>query len=262
MISCVLTVQQHLSKAFAKVVQLFKQNLATPVATSSKSGMNANKDGVVTMTQDLLQILLPFLGDKDSQTLFELSSKEDVLENKDTGVQKRGYKILGKLIDSGKIEITSEDFIQQLESRADGVFAAAKKVCVESHLSSGVVPENLQDRLHLLAVLVNMLPNTSLHLLPSLIPEAVLGTKEPSEKARLEAFDLIVAMGKKMKEGGLVKRNLLEGMDEDDATESASLIGQLFSAHANQTGICSTRIFGRILHDDSWWPRRCESPYD
>ena len=195
--------------------------------------MNADKGGVVTMTQDLLQILLPFLGDKDSQALLELSIKEDVLENKDTGVQKRGYKILGKLIDSGKIEITSEDFIQQLESRADGVFAAAKKVCVESYLSSGIIPEIFQDRLHLLAVLVNMLPNTSLHIIPSLIPEAVLGTKEPSEKARLEAFDLIVAMGKKMKEGGLVKRNLLEGMDEDDAMESASSISEFLSAQTN-----------------------------
>jgi len=87
-------------------------------------------------------------------------------------------------------------------------------------------PEDLQDRLHLLALLVNMLPNTSLHLLPSLIPEGVLGTKEPSEKARLGAFDLIVTMGKKMKEGGVVKRNLLEGMDEDDATESASLVSE------------------------------------
>ena len=69
-----------------------------------------------------------------------------------------------------------------------------------------------------------MLPNTSLHMLPSLIPEAVLGTKEPSEKARLEAFNLIVTMGKKMGEGGVVKRNLLEGMDEGDATESTSSI--------------------------------------
>ena len=73
-----------------------------------------------------------------------------------------------------------------------------------------------------------MLPDTSLHLLPSLIPEAVLGTKEPSEKARLEAFDLIVTMGKKMKVGGVVKRNLLEGMDEDDATESTSSIRKGF----------------------------------
>ena len=93
--------------------------------------------------------------------------------------------------------------------------------------SSRPAHENLQDRLHLLASLVNVLPNTSLHLLPSLIPEAVLGTKEPSEKARLEAFNLIVTMGAKMKEGGVVKRDLLEGMEDDDATESTSLTNEL-----------------------------------
>ena len=211
------------------MAQLFKQNLAIPTATSSKSGMNTDRDGVVTMTQDLLQVLLPYLGEKDAQTLFELSSTENVLENKDTGVQKRGYKILSKLVESRKIKTTPEDFIQQLEGRVDGVSAAGKKVCAHYTLRFSWPPhENSQDRLHLLALLVNMLPNTSLHLLPSLIPEAVLGTKEPSEKARLEAFDLIVTMGKKMKEGGVVKRNLLEGMDGDDATESTSLIKESF----------------------------------
>ena len=221
-------VLQHLSKAFAKVTQLFKQNLAVPTGPSSKSRMNNSGDGVVTMTQDLLQILLPYLGDKDAQTLFELSSTGNVLESKDTGVQKRGYKILTKLVDSGKTQITPEKLIQQLEGRVDGVTAAAKKVCAQVPLSFSRL-KDLQDRLHLLALLVSMLPDTSLHLLPSLIPEAVLGTKEPSEKARLEAFDLIVTMGKKMKEGGVVKRNLLEEMDEDDATESTSSISKRFS---------------------------------
>ena len=54
-----------------------------------------------------------------------------------------------------------------------------------------------------------------MHIIPSLIPEAVLGTKEPSEKARSAAFDLIVAMGRKMNEGGVVKRSLVDGMEED-----------------------------------------------
>lgn len=226
---CLLTFLKHLSKAFDKVAQLFKQNLAVTTAASSKPGMNATGDGVVMMTQDLLQILLPYLGHKDAQTLFEFSSTGDVLESRDTGVQKRGYKILTKLVDCGKVQLTPENLIQQLESRVDGVAAAAKRVCAQVSIGlSRLTPESLQDRLHLLALLVNMLPDTSLHLLPSLIPEAVLGTKEPSEKARLEAFDLIVAMGKKMKEGGVVKRNLLEGMDEDDATESTSSIDKRF----------------------------------
>lgn len=128
-VSRTLTLSQHLSKAFEKVTELLKQNLATPTTASSKSGMNTSGEGVVAMTQDLLQILLPFLGDSNSRTLFELSCAEEVLENKDTGVQKRGYKILSKLIDSRKIQVTPEDFIQQLEGKADGVSAAAKKVC-------------------------------------------------------------------------------------------------------------------------------------
>ena len=110
------------------MTQLLGQNLVTPAATSPKSGMNIDGSAVVTMTQDLLYILLPFLGDNDSGTLFELSSMESVLGNKDTGIQKRGYKILSKLVDSGKIQVTPEEFIQQLEGKADGVSAAAKKV--------------------------------------------------------------------------------------------------------------------------------------
>lgn len=71
----------------------------------------------------------------------------------------------------------------------------------------------------MLALLVNTIPTTALHLIPSLIPEAVLGSKEPSEKARLEAFDLIVTMGKKMKEGGVVKLSLMDDMEEDGSPE-------------------------------------------
>jgi ribosomal RNA-processing protein 12 len=52
-----------------------------------------------------------------------------------------------------------------------------------------------------------------------LIPEAVLGIKEPSEKARGAAFGLIIAMGRKMAEGGVVKRSLVDGMDEDGEGE-------------------------------------------
>lgn len=65
-----------------------------------------------------------------------------------------------------------------------------------------------------MTLLLSQIPSSSLHIIPSIISEAVLGTKEPSEKARTAAFDLIVAMGNKMSEGGVVKRNLVDGMDD------------------------------------------------
>ena len=64
----------------------------------------------------------------------------------------------------------------------------------------------------------------TMHVIPTLIPEAVLGTKEPSEKARLAAFDLVVAMGCKMGEGSVIKWDLMDGMDENTPTEGTMLL--------------------------------------
>lgn len=69
-----------------------------------------------------------------------------------------------------------------------------------------------------------LIPPAHLHLLLSIIPEAVLGTKEPSEKARNTAFDLIVVMGKKMSEGGVVKRSAVDGMEQDGVPEGTARI--------------------------------------
>lgn len=72
-----------------------------------------------------------------------------------------------------------------------------------------------KDRCALLSGLVSRLEPSALHVIPVLIPEAVLGTKEPSDKARTAAFDLILAMGRKMSEGGIVKRDMIDGMEEE-----------------------------------------------
>jgi ribosomal RNA-processing protein 12 len=74
----------------------------------------------------------------------------------------------------------------------------------------------------LLASLTLLLPSTSLHVIVALVPETVLGTKEPSEKARMAAFEVIVSMGEKMSLGGVVKMSSVEGM-EDEANDGISL---------------------------------------
>jgi ribosomal RNA-processing protein 12 len=70
--------------------------------------------------------------------------------------------------------------------------------------------------MYLYTNLLPLIPASSLHIIPQLIPEAVLGTKEPSEKARTAAFELVVAMGRKMANGGVVKRSLVGGGDDGD----------------------------------------------
>jgi len=117
-----------------------------------------------------------------------------------------------------------------------------------------------QDRLQLYANLLPLIPPSSLHVIPSLIPEAVLGTKEPSEKARSAAFELIVAMGKKMAEGGVVKRDLVEGMDEDGVGEGMSIyliaLMQMFNTLVSQGKL-------RGISDyDCGWLSWCNTTHD
>jgi len=197
--------EEEITKAYLKLVDLFKQNLTKSLTTKTYNGKDA--ENITAVTQDLLVLLLPHLSSVDATGLFELCLSSDVLESKDNGVQKRGYKILSKLVEGKKAVVDAEAVVQRLEQNVDGLAAAAKK-----------------DRFHLLTHLVPLIPAQRLHLLLSIIPEAVLGTKEPSEKARNAAFDLIVAMGRKMAEGGVVKRSMVDGMDEDNAPEATASV--------------------------------------
>lgn len=85
-----------------------------------------------------------------------------------------------------------------------------------------------QDRIELFTVVVPSLSTeTQLHYIPSLLPEAILATKEVSERARTAGYELLVTMGRKMtEEGGVVKRNLVDGlaaMDLDTGNREGAL---------------------------------------
>ncbi|KAK0195371.1 armadillo-type protein [Armillaria mellea] len=192
--------ESNIGKAYAKVFEMFKANLRQPTNGSSD-------DNTIIITQDLLVMLLPHLSTTNAKALFAVCLSEEVLCSKANGVQKRGYKILCRLLECGNISIDTESVIRQLGEYTDGLVPAAKK-----------------DRFALLASLIPLISPSAMHLIPSLIPEAVLGTKEPSDKARNAAFDLIIAMGRKMSEGGVVKRNMIDGMDEDSQEDATANI--------------------------------------
>lgn len=67
-----------------------------------------------------------------------------------------------------------------------------------------------------------LIPPTSLHHIPSLIPEAVLGTKESNERTREAAYELVVGMARKMEQGGTINRSLVKGM-QDKQSEGAGV---------------------------------------
>ncbi|KAF8515453.1 NUC173-domain-containing protein [Gautieria morchelliformis] len=197
----------EVAKMYRKVVALFQQNLSNQPKNLAKPGGD-NVQNVILTTQDLLVLLLPYLPLSECKELWGVCASAAIIGNADGGIQKRGYRILSKLVQGGKLGafLDAAAVLQQLAEGADSVGAAAKR-----------------DRTALLMLLLDSLPSTSLHLIPSLIPEAVLATKEPAERTRAAAFDLVVAMGRKMKDGGVVKRHRMDGMVGEDDPNAAEV---------------------------------------
>jgi ribosomal RNA-processing protein 12 len=109
-------------------VQLFKTNLPNASKNIGTTGAAGSIGNMTTTSQDILVLLLPTLSTADSQALFELCLAPEVLSCKDNGVQKRGYKILSKLVDGGKVTVIAEVIIRRLDEMTEGLTAAAKKV--------------------------------------------------------------------------------------------------------------------------------------
>ncbi|KAF8318020.1 NUC173-domain-containing protein [Clavulina sp. PMI_390] len=189
----------EVKNVYNKITHMLNDALAKP------SPPNPNTPPVSHTMLDLLLILLPHLPHQPTAQLFEQAVSDKWIASNDAGVQKRSWRVLGRLLEAGLLwkesGMKKEDVIERVVKRV-------------SETGEKVAQGAQKDRIDLLAILVPLLsPSSQLHHIPALLPEAVLGTKEVSEKARNSAFDLLVVMGQKMCEtGGVVKRGLVEGI--------------------------------------------------
>jgi ribosomal RNA-processing protein 12 len=90
------------------------------------------------MTQDVLILILPYLSTHDASGLLDVILSKEVLTNPDNGVQKRGYKILARLVEGGKVILDVGSMINRLDELSDGLSPAAKKVHLKDFTKSGM----------------------------------------------------------------------------------------------------------------------------
>jgi len=122
--------EEEVNKAYGKVIQLFKTNLAKTVQETARPNTTAQSEvaNLTATAQDILVLLLPYMSKKDAQALFELCLTQEVLSGKDNGIQKRGYKILARLVEADKVQVEAEDALKRLDELVAGLLPAAKKV--------------------------------------------------------------------------------------------------------------------------------------
>ncbi|GAA93902.1 uncharacterized protein L969DRAFT_57619 [Mixia osmundae IAM 14324] len=197
-----------LANTSQRVQIMLKQALAKQEKRTDKTSGTAIESTAHTM-MDLLVAMVPFVDQTTSASLLDLALSDAGIGCSDGTLQKKAYRLLTRMtettIGSALIFAQLDELLTRLYSNAARTPAAAKP-----------------DRILLTTALVNRLPTSRLDAVPTLLPEAILATKESNEKTREAAYDLLVLIGRKMQAGGTVKRPVINEDDDSAAmTEDA-----------------------------------------
>ncbi|KAI5795677.1 NUC173 domain-containing protein [Geopyxis carbonaria] len=209
-----ITPRAELMGTFEKVTAMLETSLAELGAQTQADKQKKKKetDAMPPMAHTLMDLVItitPYLPAESYGALFEIFnatvSKED-----DPQLQKKAYKVVPRLAET---------------ENGRKALAAQTEALQELLINSGekVTPPARRDRLVALAQMIDFLPDEDLHFIPAVLSEVVISAKEVNEKARTAAFDLLVAMGERMKSGGVLKNSKVAHMPDDAPDVKATL---------------------------------------
>ncbi|KAL1842993.1 hypothetical protein VTJ49DRAFT_3470 [Mycothermus thermophilus] len=160
---------------------------------------------------DLVVTMSIYLPRESFEALFKIASLV-VFKDDDPQLQKKAYKLIPRLADSEVGRAALEQRHAELQTL---ILSSAEKVSAPAR----------RERLAAIATLIPLIPQTSLHFIPSILSEVVISCKEHNEKARTTAFDLLVLMGHAMvaADGALIDNSKVPNMPKDAPKVKASL---------------------------------------
>ncbi|KAF2708465.1 NUC173-domain-containing protein [Pleomassaria siparia CBS 279.74] len=215
-INAYLSIVPHkeLMETFERVATSLDSSLAESgsqtQADKQKQEKSQNKMPPMSHTlMDLVITISAYLPRESFPSLFQMANiminKED-----DPQLQKKAYKLIPRLAESdiGKAALQERSVeLQQL------ILQSADKASAPSR----------RDRLTAISRIIEHMPESELHFIPSVLSEVVISAKEVNEKAREAAYSLLVAMGEKMAAGGVVVQSKVPEMPADAPSVNATL---------------------------------------
>ncbi|KAI9797500.1 MAG: hypothetical protein M1835_000056 [Candelina submexicana] len=189
-----ITPQTELMNTFTKVISTLESSLddADPQTQAVKQKRAKADNKMPPMSHTLLDLVITiaiYLPQECFATLFAVAARI-VFKDDDPQLQKKAYKLVPRLAesDNGKLAL-----------------------------------QHRNDRLAAIAQVVHFLPQSDLHFIPSILSEVAISTKETNEKARTAAFELLLLMGEKMQQGGIVVNAKVSHMPDGAPNATASL---------------------------------------
>ena len=199
---------------FTRVTGMLEAALAesSPQTQADKQKQAPSPDKMPPTSHTLMDLVITlsvYLPTESFPTLFSLAAAI-LPQTLDPQLQKKAYKLIPRLAGSSSGLVAIKDRNPELQE------------LLLSSAASASAPSR-RDRLAAIAVVITYLPSASLHFIPSILSEVVISAKEVNEKARTAAFDLLVLMGRKMADGGVIAQSKIPHHPADAPDVPASL---------------------------------------
>ncbi|RCK65716.1 Ribosomal RNA-processing protein 12 [Candida viswanathii] len=200
--------KDELAATFDKVCGLLKQAMddeGTDVPQQSKT--EVPKTSITMM--DLIVAMAKYVPESSHNALFSIFATTVSLANNPL-MQKRAYRIISKLAEteSGKQSITK--FISEIER-------VLIETTEQTHNSAR------SARLTAILLVLELLPSSDLFFIPAILQEIIMATKDVNERSRGLSYQILIKMGQKMNEGGIIVNAKVPGFDPNSPDSEASL---------------------------------------
>lgn len=200
----------ELESTFNKVCGLLKNAMdqeAEAQTQKSKSKKDVTPDLSITM-MDLIVSMTKYVPQSSHNALFTIFSSTITVDN--VLMQKRSYRILSKL---GEVEHGRKSIIK---------FASEVTSILMSSIDT-VHPSARAARLASITNLIDILPSEELYFIPAILQEIIMCTKDGNERTRSLSYQILVKMGHKMNNGGIIVNSKVPGFDETTPSSEASI---------------------------------------
>lgn len=224
-----ITKEDEVEATFNKVAKLLHDALESEGDSAEKGQAESQMsltmmDLVVAMT-----LYLPASSHNSLLTIFvQLSSRSDRPQ-----LQKRAFRAFSHLAET-------EAGVATIKSHLDNI----EKAFID--VSEKITAPARGARLQALSKVIDLIPDDHLYVIPALLSETVISVKDVNEKTREAAYSLLVQMGNRMKNGGVIQHSKVPNMDADAPDVPATLDEYFTMMSAGLAGVTPHMISATI----------------
>lgn len=200
--------KDDLENTFNKVCALLKNAMDEESAEGSDKKKNDGTKLSSTM-MDLVVAMAKYVPESSYNALFSIFSSTVILPN-DQLLQKRSYRIISRLSETENGKQAILKFINEIEN----VIVQTIEITHNSARPS---------RLTTINIILDLLPQQDLHFIPAVLQEIIMSTKDVNERTRELSYQILIKMGHKMNEGGIIRNSQVPGFDESTPDSEANL---------------------------------------